>query len=182
MVQCVDIGNSTVLYVQRDIECHTWWQRATEGYIYLSIVPVFFVLSHAPFYVEDKTMSVRMFILDCLLPAPVMFIYCVQRYIRMRNVKKSLQLGAEVQSDTSSLSEQTAVSEQNQIERHVASNTDWNMKVDEFFLRMTENDTSSNISRDTFGQGHISSDSDMDIGSEYSTDVINGLMSKMKYL
>ena len=84
LVQCVNIGNSTVLYVQGDIECYTLWQYASEVYICLSIIPAFLILSHSPFYVEDKTMSVRMFILGCLLPVPVMVVHCIQQYIRKK--------------------------------------------------------------------------------------------------
>ena len=172
LVQCVDIGNSTVLYVQGDIDCYTWWHYAIEVYSCLSIIPLLFVLSHAPFYVADREMSVRMFLFGCLFPVPVMVVYQVQRQLRMRNMK-SLQSVAEMQSDTSSLSEHTVVSEQNCIERHVASDIDWNVQVDEFFLRMdTDNDTRSDISRDTLGQVFVNSDSDTDIGSEYSTDLI----------
>ena len=41
-------------------------------YVCISIVPTFFVLSHVPFYVKDRTMSVRTFILACLFPCPIM--------------------------------------------------------------------------------------------------------------
>ena len=172
LVQCVNIGNSTVLYVQGDIECYTWWQYATEVYICLIIIPIFFVLSHSSFYIEDKTMSVRMFILGCLLPVPVMVVHCIQKCIRKKIMKGALQSVAEIQSDTSSVSEHTVVSEQNCTVRHVAFYHHWNMKVDEFFLRMSaESDTSSHISRDTLGLAPLESDSDTDIGSEYSTDL-----------
>ena len=173
LVQCVDIGNSTVLYVQGDLECYTWWQYATEVYICLSIIPVFFVLSHSTFYVEDKTMSVQMFILGCLLPVPVMVVHCIKQCIRKKTLKGALQSAAEIQSDTSSVSEHTVVSEQTCIMRHVAFYQHWNMKVDEFFLIMSaESDTSSHMSRDTLGLTPLESDSDTDIGSEYSTDLI----------
>ena len=114
LIQCVDIENSTVLHVHGDIECQTWWQRATEVYIYFSIVSVFIVLSHAPFYVEDKTMSVKMFILGCLLPVPVMVAYHMRRY-----VKKS---AAETQLSFSPLSEHGVISEQSRIEGSATSN------------------------------------------------------------
>ena len=176
-VQCVNIGNNTVLYVQGDIECYTWWQNAVEAYIVLSVVPVFCVLSHFPFYVEDKTMSVRMFITGCILPLPAMVVYHVQKFITEGMVgkfsRKSMQPVAETQFDTGSLSEHTVVSEQNQIKNHDTSGIDWNVKVDEFFLRMgTDDDMRRDISRDTLGQAPFESDADMDIGSEYSTDLI----------
>ena len=75
LVQCVNMGTKTILYVQGDIECYTWWQRTIEAYIILSIIPTFLVLSHVPFYVQKKEMSVRMFIIGCFLPIPVLTIY-----------------------------------------------------------------------------------------------------------
>ena len=65
LVQCVNIGTKTILYVQGDIECYTWWQRTIEAYIILNIIPTFLVLSLMPFYVQEKKMSVRMFIIGC---------------------------------------------------------------------------------------------------------------------
>ena len=120
LVQCVLVGNSTRLYMQGDVECYTWWQYATEVYIYLSIVPAFLVLSHAPFYVEERKMSVRMFILGCLFPVPVMLIYHVNRLVK-RKVRTPLFLKLETDIETSSLSEHTVVSEQNQIQQSAKS-------------------------------------------------------------
>ena len=105
LVQCVNMGNSTVFYVQGDIECTTWWQYATEVYICLSIVPLLFLLSHSSFYVEDKIMSVKMFIFGCLLLVPVMVAHCVKRCIRKRNGMKYLQSVSEIESDTISLNQ-----------------------------------------------------------------------------
>ena len=116
LVQCVDIENSTVLYVQGNIKCFTWWQTATEVYIFLNVIPLLFVLSHAPFLVEDKKMSVRMFILSCLLPVPGMVIYYLQRFLKMKQVRKKQvrTLVPNLESEISSLSENTVISEQDQ--------------------------------------------------------------------
>ena len=69
----------------------------------------------SPFYVDNKEMSVRMFILGFVFPVPVMLVYYAQKCVRMKNVKKSLQTVVEIQSGTSSLSVRTVVSEQNRI-------------------------------------------------------------------
>ena len=181
MIQCVAVGNSTVLYIQGDIDCYTWWQHATEVYIYLSIVPSFFFLSHAPFYVEDKTMSVRMFILGCLLPVPVMVVYHVLKLVK-RKVGSPLFIEPETDIETSSLSEHSVVSEQHQIQRGVRSNLSWNAKVDDFFSKLSKDgDTCSEVSRDTLGLVYVSSDSDTDIGSEYSTDLLRGTEERWHY-
>ena len=62
------------------------------------------------------------------------------------------------------------ISEQNQVQRSVTSNQEWYEKVDEFFRKMTRDDEASK--RGEFGQVCGSSDSDTDIASEYSTDLI----------
>ena len=163
LIQCIDVGNTTILYVQGDIECYTWWQHITEVYIVLNIIPVFIVLAHAPFYVEDKTMSVKMFIACCLMPVPAMVAYHVQRLVIKVKAKKTLPLVNESESDVISVSEHTVFSEIIQIEKQITLTHDWNAKVDEFFQRMGS---------DTLGQDDESSESDTDIGSEYSTDLI----------
>ena len=165
LVQCVNKGTKTILYVQGDIECYTWWQRTIEAYIMLNIIPAFLALSQMPFYVQKKEMSVRMFITGCFLPIPVLVIY---HFRRVRTwVRKRL-------SDNV-----TVVSEQIEIQRAPRSDVDWNKKVDEFFLRMikhpdcVDSDDSCDASIDTLGQRYNISESDTDIGSEYSTDLIN---------
>ena len=75
LIKCIDIGNMKVLHVQGDIQCFTQWQTVTEIFIYLNIIPFFFVVSHVPYYVRKKEMSVQMFILICLFPVPGLVIY-----------------------------------------------------------------------------------------------------------
>ena len=153
LIQCVDIGNSKFLYAQGNIECFTWWQTVTEVYIFLNIIPLLFVLSHAPFFVEDKKMSVRMFILSCLLPVPGMVIYHLQRFLKMRQVRKKQvrKLEPELEAEISSLSEHTVISEQDQTQISVTSNQEWYEKVDEFFRTMIRDDEASK--RDELGTG-----------------------------
>ena len=81
LVQCVDIRNQAVLFLQGDIHCYTWWQICILVYICISVVPIFFILGHAPFFVKDKEMSVRTFILACLFPFPVMMWYHLGRFL-----------------------------------------------------------------------------------------------------
>ena len=173
LIQCVDIGNSTVLYIQGDVECYTWWQNAVEVYIVLNIVSVLFVLSHTPFCIENKQMSVKMFIVGCLLPVPVMLIYYIQMFVTMRMHRISLRSKSQTPFGSCSLSEQTVVPEQ--FETRITPNHDWNVKVDEFFQKdekSSEVDSGSYTSIGTLGQVYVRTDSDTDIGSEYSTDLI----------
>ena len=75
LVQCVRVGEHNVLYIQGDIHCYTPWQVGIQVYIIICIIPVAFVLSHEVFYVENRKMSVRMFVLACLFPLPVVICY-----------------------------------------------------------------------------------------------------------
>ena len=84
LIQCVDVDNNKVLYVEGDILCYTWWQRALKVYIYFSILPVFITLAICPFWVKKKEMSVEMLILACLLPIPVFFYLLVAAIVKAR--------------------------------------------------------------------------------------------------
>ena len=166
LVQCVNMGTKTILYVQGDIECYTWWQRTIEAYIILSIIPTFLVLSHVPFYVQKKEMSVRMFIIGCFLPIPVLAIYHFKK-LRMwiqKGSKDNVTVVSEQIETTNSTDNVTVVSEQTDIQRATRSDIDWNKKVDEFFLRM--------INHPDFADSDDSCESETDIGSEYSSDLI----------
>ena len=180
LVQCVNIGTKTILYVQGDIECYTWWQRTIEAYIILSIIPTFLVLSHVPFYVQKKGMSVRMFIIGCFLPIPVLAIYHfkkLRKWIQKSSTHNVTVVFKQIET-TNSTDNVTVVSEKIEIQRATRSDVDWNKKVDEFFLRMikhfdfADSDDSCDTSVDILEQRYSISESDTDIGSEYSSDLI----------
>ena len=75
LVRCMDIANIKVLHIQGDIQCYNWWQYLLMGYIILFIIPVFVAVSHFPYYIKDKHMSVKTFIVSFLFPTPVMLYY-----------------------------------------------------------------------------------------------------------
>ncbi len=87
LVQCVEVGKQEVLYIQGDIMCYTWWQYITKIYICTSVIPIFLVLSHTPFYVQDKIMSVRTFVLACIFPLPVILCFLVSKFLMARPMK-----------------------------------------------------------------------------------------------
>ena len=104
LVQCIDIGDKAMLFVQADIQCYTWWQIGTIMYVCTCIVPMFFVIAHAPYYVQEGKMSTRTFILSCLFPLPVMALHYVGRYrntntkITRKNVTRNLSSDIENES------------------------------------------------------------------------------------
>ena len=152
LVKCIDIGNMKILYVEGDIQCFTQWQIAIEIFICLSIIPFFFVLSSTPYYVQKREMSVQMFILVCLFPIPGLFIYHLVRACKTRTSTDSLNSNG----NRSSPESESMTNSKHSDEDSMGS---------ELSLK-------SKISSDTLGQIIIMSDSDTDIGIEYSTDLI----------
>ena len=88
LVQCVHIQDLTVLFIQANVECYTWWQLGILVYICISVVPIFFVLAHLPFCVKEKKMSAKVFILACLFPLPVVIGYHVLKIWNRRCSKR----------------------------------------------------------------------------------------------
>ncbi len=80
LVQCVEILERKVLFIEGHIECYTWWQILIQIYICLNVLPLLFILSHAPVYVQDKTMSVKMFLLNCVFPLPVFLLFRIKQF------------------------------------------------------------------------------------------------------
>ena len=86
LVQCVEILEKKVLYIEGDVECYTWWQNVIQVYICFNVLPLLFIVSHAPFYVQDKTMPVQMFMLNCVFPLPAFMYFLLRKWFKKRNV------------------------------------------------------------------------------------------------
>ena len=82
LVRCVDIENVKVLHIDGYVQCYNWWQYLVMCYIIFFIIPVFLALSHFPYYIKDKYISVKTFILSCLFPAPVIMYYVIKELRR----------------------------------------------------------------------------------------------------
>ena len=88
LVQCVDVDYDKVLYIQGSIQCYMWWQIIIHVLIFTNIIPLVLVFSVGPFYVKNKMMSVRLFILACIFPVPV-WVYCVvSRILKNQNIQQ----------------------------------------------------------------------------------------------
>ncbi len=166
LVHCVNIGSRTVLHLQADLECYSWWQTTLEVYIVLSILPVFFVLSHAPFHVEKKQMSVRMFIMACLFPIPVLLVYHLHKLAKRKTeIKSQFEEG-----EMDSLSGHTVSSLQHQT-THIESSIAWEEQVDDFLHRMTKADENGGVSGTALKDICPESESDTDIATENSSEL-----------
>ena len=155
LVKCVEIYSLYVLYIKADIECYTWWQIAIKLYIFLSIIPAFFVLSHTPYYIQDRKMPVQTFILACVCPLPVLIAYHIIKLFERRKKKKAEATGADMaaflellslrqdsaqirSSSVSSSGKETIVSEQNQI--RVSHKTRETLSTIDFFFHLSSQD------------------------------------------
>ena len=126
LVQCVQINQQKVLYVQGNIECYTWWQVLAQIYIYLCIIPICLVLSYVPFLLQDRTMSVKTFLLACLLPIPSLAYFLCKNVLQklkiLRNrIKVEANTGIEIR--TSELSDDESLSREFTIEPYTGPDT-----------------------------------------------------------
>ncbi len=143
-----------MLYIQGETECNTWWQRATEAHIVLNMIPGFFVLSIMPFYVEKRLISIRLFLLSCLFPVPVLFLIVIMSFLSLLERKSSV------------LRSVSGPCAQEQIQ------------LEENGEPAINQQSLSEVSIDTLGLSFFSSDSDTDIGSEYSVDILGANVSQ----
>ena len=153
LVQCVRIDGLKVLYVQGDIHCGQIWQKVIEVYICVNILPLFFVISNASYDVRDMKMSVRTFILTCLFPLPVIIVYYLGS--RIEKIYKPSKINA---VDNSVLLEETYLKSVNHMSLEIEAESE---------LCISEPDSTLEFE-----------DSDIDIASEYSTDLVKASQDK----
>ena len=99
LLKCVDIRNQKVLHIDANIFCFTWWQTATEIFLAISVIPVFLVLALGPYYVKKKQLSIKMFVISCILPLPV-GCYCVIANLIRKRVNKSDDTDVETSTES----------------------------------------------------------------------------------
>ncbi len=78
LIQCVKVGEANVLYIQGNIQCYNWLQWLALFYIVFFLCPILIVMSHAVFWLRDKQISARQFVLYCLFPTPGVLIPVAQ--------------------------------------------------------------------------------------------------------
>ena len=145
LVQCIDIRDKAMLFGQADIQCYTWWQIGTIVYVCTCIVPMFFVIAHAPYYVQEGKMSTRTFILSCLFSLPVMALHYVGRYrntntkITRKNVTKDLS--SDIENESLGMSEILLV-DKRETQEKLNFKMQWSIKINQ--LQVVERVTSFN--------------------------------------
>ena len=95
LVQCVKAEEQSVLYVQGDIICYTWWQICIKVFILLNILPLLLIISHLPFQIKDNTISTKCFLFSCVFPIPVLiYVFHLKIYRRKKYIKSNVNYKA----------------------------------------------------------------------------------------
>ena len=70
LLNCVPIGDVSVLFIDGTITCYAVWQYAVFCYVACSLVPFCFVLLLGPGLITDRLISLRSFFVACFVPLP----------------------------------------------------------------------------------------------------------------
>ena len=70
LLRCVPIGGEMRLFYDGNIVCYQWWQYILFGFACGYVIPFVFVLLWGSYKLYGETLSVRKFLLACLLPLP----------------------------------------------------------------------------------------------------------------
>ena len=153
-----------MLFIQGNIQCFSEWQSAIDFFIWMNILLSFLVLSHVPYYVEKNQMSVQMFILVCLLPVPGLMIFHLPK--AWNKFKKRCYNQNHSDTDLNRMINKERASNLNQR----------NLELEEISSMVggigSKLSLDSRVCLDTLGLTDIMSDSDIDIASGYSADVL----------
>ena len=152
LIQCVEINDTRVLYVEGEIQCYTWWQKLIEFYTFSNLIPSLLVLSILPFFLKENRISVKVFHLACIFPIPVLVAHicnwltkCIVHYsAKRKNENRSMKP---------------------HLEQVSFSESSVNIELDS---ESEMSDHKRSYSLDTLGQEYVYSSSDTDIGSIYS--------------
>ena len=104
LVQCIQVHEDKVLYIQGNIQCYTWWQIAINIFLALNIFPILLVLSHFPFQLKNKKISSKHFLLLCVFPIPVM-VYKLSVKFYKKNPVRDLDVESHSNGETNSENE-----------------------------------------------------------------------------
>ena len=86
LLNCVPVGEESVLYIQGTITCYSMWQYGVIVYTVSCIVPFCLVLLIGPGLLKDGIISLPQFFMACLLPLPFLLHWCIIR-LKLRGHK-----------------------------------------------------------------------------------------------
>ena len=74
VVHCIDLSNKKVLYIDGEVDCYQIWQYIMMAYFIFCVLPVILVLCFETTRVLKKTISIRVFMLNLILPPLILVI------------------------------------------------------------------------------------------------------------
>ena len=78
LVYCVPFESKSVLFIDGNLECYTFWQIIIVVYLSTSILPFCIYITFATTYLKNGRLSLCVYFIGCFLPVPVL-LYLVLR-------------------------------------------------------------------------------------------------------
>ncbi|KAK2142873.1 hypothetical protein LSH36_902g01012 [Paralvinella palmiformis] len=79
LLNCVPVGDISVLYIEGTIVCYQFWQYGVMAYTASCIVPFCLALLIGPGLVKDGLISLSQFFIACILPLPFLIYWFIIR-------------------------------------------------------------------------------------------------------
>ena len=86
LVYCVPFERTSVLFIDGNLECYTYWQIIIVVYISISILPFCLYITFATNYLKNGKLSLSVYFIGCFVPLPVLLILFVKNNCRAKNV------------------------------------------------------------------------------------------------
>ena len=86
LVSCVPFERTSVLFIDGNLECYTYWQIIIIIYISISILPFCLYITFATNYLKNGKLSLPTYFIGCFMPLPVLLILCLKNKCHTQNV------------------------------------------------------------------------------------------------
>ena len=92
LLRCVPIGSQRRLFRDGNVVCYEWWQYVLIAFVVTFIIPFGFVLFWGALKLYRGVLSVRKFLLACILPVPFLIHWIIAAILGNSNDEPSSQL------------------------------------------------------------------------------------------
>ena len=100
LVECVQVDNTDVLYIDGNIECYQEWQYFIFAFIGVFVVPFFIPIAFSPYLLYKRVISLHVFLFSFILPLPFSP-YLIMKRILMRTANANIQEDETVEENSS---------------------------------------------------------------------------------
>ena len=90
LLNCVPIGNDSVLFIDGSLVCYQYWQYGVMAYAFCCIVPFCMVLTLGPGLLKEGLVSLPTFFCACIFPLPFVIYWVILRLVRRNKPIKEL--------------------------------------------------------------------------------------------